>query len=70
MMTIEKKINMALVYCGMTQAELAEKLGMTRSNLNQRIKRGSFKTDELEKIAEILGAKYNYTFEFEDGTRI
>lgn len=69
-MTLERKINAALVYSGMSQTELAEKLGMTRSNLNQRIKRESFKTAELEKIAEALGAKYSFCFEFEDGTKI
>ena len=69
-MTLEQKILMALVYRKMTQTELANKLGMLISNFNQRLKRGSFKVDEIEKIAEILGAKFTYTFDFEDGTKI
>ena len=68
--TLEQKILMALVYRKMTQTELANKLGMSISNFNQRLKRGSFKVDEIEKIAEILGAKFTYTFDFEDGTKI
>lgn len=69
-MTLEKKILMALVYKGMTQTEMAKQLGTSLANFNQRLKRESFRTDELEKIAEILGAKYTYTFDFEDGTKI
>lgn len=69
-MTLEKKVNMALVYFGISQAELARRLGMTPANFNIRLKRGTFKVAELEKIAEILGAKFNYTFDFEDGTKI
>ena len=48
-MTLEQKILMALVYRKMTQTELASLLGMSISNSNQRLKRGSFKVEELEK---------------------
>ncbi len=48
-MTLEQKILMALVYRKMTQTELASLLGMSISNFNQRLKRGSFKVEELEK---------------------
>ena len=69
-MTLEQRILMALVYRRMTQTELAGKLGMSVSNFNQRLKRASFKVEELEKIAEALGAKFSYSFDFEDGTKI
>ncbi len=69
-MTLEKKINMALVYYGISQAELARRLGTSPANFNHRIKSGTFKIEELEKIAEALGAKFTYTFDFEDGTKI
>lgn len=69
-MTLEKKVNMALVYYGISQAELARRLGMSPANFNIRLKRGSFKVHELEKIAEVLGAHFSYTFDFEDGTQI
>lgn len=70
MVTLEKKVNMALVYYGISQAELARRLGMTPANFNIRLKRGSFKVHELEKIAEALGAKFSYSFDFDDGTKI
>ncbi len=69
-MTLEKKINMALAYYGISQAELARRLGTSPANFNHRLKSGTFKIEELEKIAEALGAKFTYTFDFEDGTKV
>ena len=67
---IERKIGAAIKYGQKTQTEVAEAIGTSRSNFNQRMKRGSFKVEELEKIAEALGAKFSYCFDFEDGTKI
>ena len=69
-MTIEQKISMALAYRGMSQAALAREIGTSPANLNQRMKRGSFTAEEMEQIAAVLGAKYVYGFEFEDGTKV
>ena len=69
-MNLEKKIKMALAYAEVSQAELARRLGMTPANFNIRLKRGTFKVEELEIIAQALGAKFSYSFDFEDGTKI
>lgn len=69
-MTIEQKISMALAYKGMSQAALARAIETSPANLNQRMKRGSFTAEEMEKIADALGAKYFFGFEFEDGTKV
>ena len=69
-MTMGQKIKMALTYKGISQAKLAEAMETTASNFNQKLKRETFTVEELEKIAECLGAKYYFGFEFEDGTRI
>ena len=69
-MTLEQKINMALAYKQISQAALARMLGQTPSNFNQKMKRGTFSVEELEKIGEALGAKYFFGFEFEDGTKV
>ena len=69
-MTMEQKINMALAYKGMSQAALARAIGTTPSNFNQKFKRGTFTVEELEQIAKVLGAKYFFGFEFEDGTKV
>ena len=69
-MTMEQKINMATSYKGMSQAALARAIGMTPSNFNQKIKRDTFSTEELNAIAGVLGAVYISAFEFPDGTKI
>ena len=69
-MTIEQKINMALAYKGMSQAELARKIGTTPSNLNRKVKRDTLTKEEMEKIARALGGSWRAEFVFENGTVI
>ena len=69
-MTIEQKINMALAYRGMRQAELARKIGTTPSNLNKKVKRDTLTKEEMEKIARALGGSWRAEFVFENGTVI
>jgi len=69
-MTIEQKVNMALSYKGISQAELARMIGTTPQNLNQKIKRNTLTKEELEQIALAIGATYTFGFEFPDGTKI
>lgn len=70
LLTTEQKIKMALSYSGISQAELARRLETTPSNLNQKVKRNTLTKEELEKIADVLGAKYRAEFVFDDGTVI
>jgi len=69
-MTFEQKINMAAAYKGISQAELARRVGVTPQNFNKKAKRGTFAPDELVKIAEALGATYRFEFVFPDGKEI
>ena len=69
-MTVPQKIKMALAYKGMKEAELARALDTSPSAFNQRMKTGKFSSEDMEKIAEAIGAKYFFGFEFEDGTKI
>ena len=69
-MNLQQKIKMALAYTGISEAELARKMGTSPSAFNQRMKTGRFSTEDTEKIAEAIGAKYFFGFEFEDGTKI
>lgn len=66
-MTIEQQINMALAYRGMSQAELARKIGTTPSNLNRKVKRNTLTKEEMEKIARALGGSWRAEFVFNDG---
>lgn len=69
-MTIEQKINMALSYKGISQAELARRIGTTPSNLNQKVKRNTLTKEELEQIASALDCIWKAEFVFDDGTVI
>ena len=69
-MTIEQKIKMALSYSGVSQAELARRMGTTPSNLNQKVKRNTLTKEEMEQIASALGSTWRAEFVFEDGTVI
>ncbi len=69
-MTIAQKLSMALSYKGISQAELARRIGTTPSNLNQKVKRNTLTKEELEQIAEVLGGTWRAEFVFDDGTVI
>jgi DNA-binding transcriptional regulator YdaS (Cro superfamily) len=69
-MNMELRINAAAAYVGMSQADVARVVGMSKSNFNQKLKRRSFSEEELADIASAIGAKYEARFEFPDGTRI
>ena len=68
-MTLEQKINLSLMFAGMTKAELAEKIGIGAPNLTRRIKTGKFTQEELERIAKAMGAEYRSGFYFPDGNK-
>ena len=69
-MTFEQKINMAVAYKGISQAELARCMNESPQNFNKKVKRGTFTPGEMEVIANILGASYRFGFVFPDGTEI
>lgn len=69
-MTIEQKIKMALSYSGISQAELARRIGTTPSNLNQKVKRNTITKEEMEEIAAAIGGTWRAEFVFADGTVI
>ena len=69
-MRIDEQLKMLCVKSGLSLAEMARRLNKTPQAFNQKMKRGTFSVEELEKIGEALGAKYFFGYEFEDGTKI
>ncbi len=69
-MTTEQKIKMALSYAGISQAELARRIGTTPSNLNQKVKRNTITKEEMEQIANAINGTWRAEFVFKDGTVI
>ena len=69
-MTIPQKIKIAVAYKGISESELARRIETTPQAFHQRMKTGKFTSEDLEKIADALGAHFYFGFEFEDGTKI
>lgn len=55
MLAVTDTIKQLLKIKNVSQVELAEKLGMSKQNINNKFKRNTFSPDELAKIADILG---------------
>ena len=66
----EKMVKAAASYKLMSLTQLAAEMNTSVQNLSHKLKRGSLKRSDMEKIAEILGAKYEEHFIFPDGTKI
>lgn len=45
---------------GISLCELAEKMGTTKQNLGNKIKRSNFQESDIEKICKILKIKHKY----------
>lgn len=69
-MTIEEKIRVLLARRGISQSELARRLGTTASNLNQKIKRDTLTLADLRRIAEVTDCVWEANFVLEDGFKI
>lgn len=69
-MTARQIIEMATGYCGISNSELARRLGWSPQLLNKRLNTGKFTVEEWEKIANALGAVARIGFKFSDGKEI
>lgn len=70
-MDIPMKIRLAETYAKVSEAELARRFGCkSQQAFVQRMRTGKFTSEELNQIADSLGAKFEYHFIFPDGTKI
>ena len=69
-MTARQIIEMKLAYFGITNSELARRLGWSPQLLNKRLNTGKFTVEEWERIGEALGCNGNIKFALPDGTEI
>lgn len=61
-MGMTKKIKLLLVERNMAVKDLAEGLGISPSNLSNKLARDNFTEKDLRKIAEILNCDYEANF--------
>lgn len=64
----ELRIKELLKERGMTQAQLAERLGILPVSFSQAVARNKFNLDRLEEIADILEVEVSELFAPADGT--
>ncbi len=69
-MTARQVVEMAIAYCGITNAELARRLGWSPQLLNKRLNTGKFSLEEWEKIGAALGSTAKVGFIFPDGKEV
>lgn len=69
-MNFATKVKMALAYLGISEAELARRIGTTPQAFHQRMKTGKLSDDDRSKIAEALGCQLVTELRFPDGTVI
>lgn len=69
-MTIAEQIKVLCVRCGVSEAELARRLGKSPQCLNSKMKRESFTVNDLDKIAAVLGVNFERFFLLANGDKI
>ena len=69
-MTAKQVIEMGVVYAGISNSELARRLGWSPQLLNKRLNTGKFTVEEWMQIGEALGANARVGFTFPDGKEI
>ena len=69
-MTTNEQVKILCILNGISEAELARRLGKSPQNFNAKMKRQSFTIKDLDKIAEVLGVKFESFFVLENGDKI
>ena len=65
-LTIAEKIEVLRKRRGLSVGEFAEKLGKTRQNIANKLKRNNFSDQELQEIAKALDCTYTAVFTMND----
>ena len=66
-MAMVEKIRILLVKQGnISEAELARRLGTSPQNLSKKFKRDNLSEKDLQKIAEVMGCRYEAGFRISD----
>lgn len=66
MLTMSEKIKIIVKRRGITMGELAERLGISRQNLSNKLSRDNFSEKELREMAEKLNCEFICQFKLLD----
>lgn len=69
-MSITEQIKVLCVRCGISEAELARRLGKSPQSLNSKMKRETFTISDLDEIASALGVTFIRRFILADGEEV
>ena len=69
-MTVTEQIKVLCVRCGVSEAELARRLGKSPQSFNSKMKRGTFSVEDLEQIADALDVEFSRGFILKNGEKI
>lgn len=65
-MAMAEKVRILLVKRKITVTDLAKRLGMSQSNLSNKLSRDNFNEKELQEIAEALNCDLDMSFTLRD----
>lgn len=69
-MTVSEQIKVLCVRCGISEAELARRLGKSPQSFNAKLKRDTMTVSELDHIAKVLGVDFKRVFILGNGDEI
>lgn len=69
-MTTSEQIRVLCVRTGISLSELARRINQTPQNFIAKLKRNTVTQDELNQIAEVLGAIYEQYFVLPNGEQV
>lgn len=69
-MTITEQIKVLCVRCGVSEAELARRLGKSPQSFNSKMKRETFTVSDLDEIASALGVAFKRYFILDNGEEV
>lgn len=69
-MKISEQIKVLCVRCGVSEAELARRLGKSPQSFNSKMKRESFTICDLEEIADVMGVEFKRIFILANGDEV
>lgn len=70
MMTTSDMVRQLCEKMNIRQVELCRRIGQTPQNFNKKLQRGTISFEEMIKIAEVLGVRYEQAFVLPNGEKI